>query len=195
MKKFFSFFAAVLFAGSMMAEPITINATDVTTIETGATTGLDVTLQDVHIVWEGAYYNNEKNQDFRIYAGKAMTLTATENISKVEIVGYAKKDLAPTVSAGTITVGASYSAEATKATWEDPLLVIDQINAQSLTLTCNKQMRAFSIRITFEGGDVPPATAINNTADEIKAFKTIENGQLVIIKNGVRYDATGAVIR
>lgn len=39
------------------------------------------------------------------------------------------------------------------------------------------------------------ATAINNTADEIKAFKTIENGQLVIIKNGVRYDATGAVIR
>ena len=39
------------------------------------------------------------------------------------------------------------------------------------------------------------ATAINNTADEVKAFKTIENGQLVIIKNGVRYDATGAVIR
>lgn len=40
-----------------------------------------------------------------------------------------------------------------------------------------------------------PATAINNTTDEIKAFKTIENGKLVIIKNGVRYDATGAVIR
>ena len=40
-----------------------------------------------------------------------------------------------------------------------------------------------------------PATAISNTADELKAFKTIENGQLVIIKNGVRYDATGAVIR
>lgn len=45
---------------------------------------------------------------------------------------------------------------------------------------------------TYELGG---ATAINNTADEIKAFKTIENGQLVIIKNGVRYDATGAVIR
>lgn len=161
MKKFFSLIAAVLFAGSMMAEPITINATDVTTIETGATTGLDVTLQDVHIVWEGAYYNNENNQDFRIYAGKAMTLTATENISKVEIVGYAKKDLAPVVSAGNITAGASYSAETTKSTWEDPLLVIEEINAQSLTITCNKQMRAFSIRITFEGGDVPPTPAVN----------------------------------
>ena len=42
---------------------------------------------------------------------------------------------------------------------------------------------------------IVPATAISNTADELKAFKTIENGQLVIIKNGVRYDATGAVIR
>ncbi len=45
---------------------------------------------------------------------------------------------------------------------------------------------------TYELGG---ATAINNTADEVKAFKTIENGQLVIIKNGVRYDATGAVLR
>lgn len=161
MKKFFSLIAAVLFAGSMMAEPITINATDVTTIESGATTGLDVTLQGVQIVWEGAYYNNETSQDFRIYAGKAMTLTATENISKIEIIGYAKKDFAPTVSAGTITAGASYSAETTKSTWEDPLLVIEDINAQSLTINSNKQMRAFAIRITFEGGEVTPTPSIN----------------------------------
>lgn len=38
-------------------------------------------------------------------------------------------------------------------------------------------------------------TAIDNTVVGEKAIKTIENGQLVIIKNGVRYDATGAVIR
>ena len=39
------------------------------------------------------------------------------------------------------------------------------------------------------------STAIDNTTIEAKAIKTFENGQLVIIKNGVRYDATGAVIR
>lgn len=38
-------------------------------------------------------------------------------------------------------------------------------------------------------------TAIDNTAFEAKTFKTFENGQLVIIKNGVKYDVTGAVIR
>ena len=39
------------------------------------------------------------------------------------------------------------------------------------------------------------ATAIDNAAAEIKAIKRIENGQLVIIKNGVRYNAVGTVVR
>ena len=36
------------------------------------------------------------------------------------------------------------------------------------------------------------STAIDNTVIESKAVKTIENGQLVIIKNGVRFNALGA---
>ena len=35
-------------------------------------------------------------------------------------------------------------------------------------------------------------TAIDNTNAEVKVIKRIENGQLVIIKNGVRYNALGA---
>ena len=38
-------------------------------------------------------------------------------------------------------------------------------------------------------------TALDNTADEAKAIKRIENGQLVIYKNGVRYNALGAEIK
>ena len=38
-------------------------------------------------------------------------------------------------------------------------------------------------------------TAIDNTAVESKAVKFFENGQLVIIKNGVKYNALGAEIR
>ena len=41
----------------------------------------------------------------------------------------------------------------------------------------------------------PYPTDIDNTAAEQKAIKLIENGQLFIIKNGVRYDAQGAVVR
>ena len=39
------------------------------------------------------------------------------------------------------------------------------------------------------------ATNIDNTAVEGKVVKTFENGQLVVIKNGVKYNATGSVIR
>ena len=40
-----------------------------------------------------------------------------------------------------------------------------------------------------------PGTALDNTADETKAIKRIENGMLIIEKNGVRYNAQGQVIR
>ena len=38
-------------------------------------------------------------------------------------------------------------------------------------------------------------TGFDNAASELNAVKVIENGQLFIIKNGVRYDAQGAVVR
>lgn len=39
------------------------------------------------------------------------------------------------------------------------------------------------------------ATAINNTNVDAATVKTIENGQLIIIKNGVKYNAQGAVVK
>lgn len=39
------------------------------------------------------------------------------------------------------------------------------------------------------------ATAVENAEAAVKAVKVVENGQLVIIKNGVRYNAQGAVVK
>ena len=39
------------------------------------------------------------------------------------------------------------------------------------------------------------ATGIENAENEVNAVKTIENGQLVIIKNGVRYNAAGQAVK
>ena len=46
--------------------------------------------------------------------------------------------------------------------------------------------------LTYEA---PQHTAIDNTNAAAKAVKAIENGRLVIIKNGVRYDVTGAELK
>jgi hypothetical protein len=50
---------------------------------------------------------------------------------------------------------------------------------------------AVTVNATF--GDT--ATAIDNAEQEVKAVKVIRNGQLFIEKNGVLYDAQGAVVR
>jgi len=41
----------------------------------------------------------------------------------------------------------------------------------------------------------PTKEGIDNTAVDAQIIKTIENGQLIIIKNGVKYDVHGTIIR
>ncbi len=48
-------------------------------------------------------------------------------------------------------------------------------------------------QIVFGTGDVP--TAINNAEEAVKTVKVIRNGQLFIEKNGVLYNAQGAVVK
>lgn len=54
-------------------------------------------------------------------------------------------------------------------------------------------MPAANVTITATFGD--ETTAIDNTNAELKAVKVIENGQIFIIKNGVKYNAQGAIVK
>jgi hypothetical protein len=54
-------------------------------------------------------------------------------------------------------------------------------------------MPAEDVTVTADFGDV--TTAINNTEATVKAVKRIENGQMIIIKNGVKYDALGQIVK
>ena len=56
-----------------------------------------------------------------------------------------------------------------------------------------------SLVVDYENGSVKlliatEGSALENTRVTEKAIKVIENGQLIIIKNGVRYNALGAVL-
>ena len=64
-------------------------------------------------------------------------------------------------------------------------------NAGHWMIQFNKEAGApFNVTDIVLVGDFP--TAISNTAVESKAVKFFENGQLVIIKNGVKYNVLGA---
>lgn len=57
-----------------------------------------------------------------------------------------------------------------------------------VTVTCGTT--DYNFTVYYVGG----TTAIDNTNANVNAIKVIENGQLIIIKNGVRYNALGAEV-
>jgi hypothetical protein len=77
-----------------------------------------------------------------------------------------------------------------------------QVKLEELNLTVNPNGTSYSlyngwgyfgIVVDFTTSEIP--TGLNDIEDGVKAVKFIENGQLYIIKNGVKYNAQGAVVR
>ncbi|MBO4689302.1 MAG: hypothetical protein J5621_00340, partial [Paludibacteraceae bacterium] len=173
MKKFFSFFAAVLFAGSMMADVVTLDPATQTPQTTE--TDINITVNSIGVAYHGtlnaaAEVNGQQQPaDFRVYANQTLKLSsATNKIEKVVIAGKANK-ASFTLSAdkGTVSTGASYADVTEKATLADPLVVVENIGNNSVTLSVTKQLRAYKIEVTLgeasEGGDpvvVTPADTL-----------------------------------
>lgn len=140
MKKLFSILAAVLFAGSMMAETVTLTMADFADVSfSDQTSGISVSTAKNAGQTAPAY--NATGKDLRVYAKGSITIEATKNITSISftISDKGKNRLAPltanvgsVVVAGdpdftaewtgsatsvTLTVGdiASYGTESTKA--------------------------------------------------------------------------------
>ena len=73
--------------------------------------------------------------------------------------------------------------------------VIAHGNYTYYTQTSMHELKQGCYLVYAKAPGAPYPTDIDNTAAEQKAIKLIENGQLFIIKNGVRYNAQGAVVR
>lgn len=158
------------------------------TEETASTEGdYKVVIDGIQLEWHGAYVAS----DFRVFAGKDLTITAGAKIAKVEIAGKANKANSEfTVDHGTITTGASYEAVTEKATLDDPLIVVEEIGSTSVKLTCTKQLRAYTIRVTLEG-----AQGIEETLAEGKAVKLVRDGQVLIMKGDNTFNMMGQRVK
>ncbi len=104
MRKLLSLVAAVLFAGSMMAETVTLTMEDYAATEFTAS-GISVTTAKNDGTTAPVY--NATGKDLRVYAKGSITLSAEQNITGIsfEISTQGKKRLAPlTASVGKIDV-------------------------------------------------------------------------------------------
>lgn len=117
----------------------------------------DMTVQgaDYHFVGNNVLVSATKGavteNYFSAHAGFDMTFTATKPIKGLVINGFVKKDFEATVNHGEISyLSPSADKEA------DPVVVITDVNSTSVTISCVKQLRCYSVEVYFDAN--PDAT-------------------------------------
>lgn len=122
---------------------------------------------------------------FSAHAGNSLTFTATKPIKGIVINGMVKKGFEATVDHGKV----SYLTPDAD-TEADPVVVITDINSTSVTLSCVKQLRCFTVEIYFDanpdasvsggnGGNAGEDVIIPLTFDSAEAIYESEYSEMI----------------
>ena len=133
-----------------------------------------------------AYFNCNANYN--------LTFTATEPIKGIEIDGFVRKAFSATCDHGEI----EYLTDGDFDMEGFPAMVIRNIDAQSVTLSCPKQLRCYGVRVYFQENPehLNPADGIESIQPSaVRSQKILRNGELYIIQNERVYTATGVEIK
>ena len=171
--KFFWVIAMIAFMVPEMAqkiaaeEPVIITAPDTTIEKT------DYTLSEqgitIAVSYGSAYpadhaYNNIDVTYFGVLANGSMTISAGENIRGIAVNGWAKQNFSASCDHGNIDYISDEAADAVG----EPVLTISDINHPSVTISCDKQLRCFSIEVYFsENPDAPQEEATDTVRLEM----------------------------
>ena len=131
---------------------------------------------------------------FNCNADYTLTFTATEAIKGLEIDGFVRKAFSATCDHGEI----EYLTDVDFDMEGFPAMVIRNIDAQSVTLSCSKQLRCYGVRVYFQENPehLNPADGIESIQPSaVRNQKILRNGELYIIQNERVYTATGVEIR
>lgn len=151
-----------LWAQETNEEPVIITAPDTVIDKTAITlTDQGVTIS---VAYGSAYpathqYNNLGVTYFAVLAGSSMTISADSEIKGIAINGWVKKSFTASCDHGTINYISDDEADATG----EPVLTIADINNDSVTISCDKQLRCFSVEIYFTENPETPQEEVMDT--------------------------------
>jgi hypothetical protein len=100
---------------------------------------------------------NEKPAAFSCIQNRSITFTATQYIKGIAVKGTLKKNHETSTSRGDI----SYYIDENEEPTGDPVLVVRNINAMSVTLTCTKNISFEEVKVYFEENPDPVGTEID----------------------------------
>ena len=165
MKKFFILFAFIGIACNFVAqeieEPVIIAAPDTVISKmayTIAEQGMTINVSNGTILPADHDWNPIDRTYFAVLAGANMTISAEQAIKGIAINGWIRKNFSASANYGTI----NYLDASLEDTEGEPVLTISDIDNTSVTITCENQIRCFSLEVYFtqnpedvqEGGDV-----------------------------------------
>lgn len=152
MSRFITFIAAFCLAVGVMAqeaeEPVIITPPDTFLYKTNFTLedqGITFTLTNGSVYPAVHQYNNFGIDCIICYANASITFSAGQNIKGLAINGNTKKNFSATCDNGTI----DFLSDEAEDTTGEPVLTVSDINATSVTISCNNQLRCFSIEVYF----------------------------------------------
>lgn len=188
MKKISLFLSALFISAISMAAVVTFDA-DADKGNAGTdhnnATAYQITKDGITLdVTQGIIGTFDGENHYRIYKNQTLTITSTVgNITKVEFTCTAKDDAKYGPGGFTVDCG-SYTYSGSIGTWSG--------STEKIVFTPSKnQVRASQIVITYEE---PGTSSVDNVVINKQATKFFENGQLVIMKDGIRYNAQGQVL-
>ena len=119
---------------------------------------------------------------FNCNAGYTLVFTATKQIKSIEIDGFIRKAFSATCEPGVLTS----KSDPDNDVEGDKVVTIRDINADSVTLFCEKQVRCTRVRIYFE-----ETQGIEDIQPSSGAQKIFKDGQLFIRRDEKTYTVTG----
>ena len=128
---------------------------------------------------------------FNCNAGYTLTFTATQAIKGIEIDGFVRKAFDASCDHGTI----QYLTDPDQDMEGWPAMVLLDVDAERVTLSCPKQLRCYGVRVYFQENPDPLFENIEQTKPAAQATKMLKNGQLYIIQNGRTFTATGTEVK
>ena len=160
----------------------------------------------ITITEEGSYHNSGKyylnGYNWRIYQNESPTLTFSAQegtIINAVTTEYAYKNGGVLTHNGTnVTSGTEYKVEASTITFGVGSTTAGEtkgnVQITEITVVYTAQVNTYIDYSTTceEVVDPETPTSVDNIEVSASAVKAIENGQLIVIKNGVKYNVLGA---
>ena len=154
------------------------------------------------VVVENATVEVEKYLLFGDVYDYSLTMTGTwtdeeglEYPVLVEVPVYYPEATEPSTILSTVTVGGWEETENWLGFGEGELTITTVDGVVTATGIVENPMAGIAIDITISGSIPTTPTGLENLDASVAPVKVIENGQLIIIKNGVHYNALGAIVK